>query len=214
MWEEVFFMPQDLRERTWQMEERNHVRRVTWIIVSILCWQMLSFQNHIFDFFFENLCKDFPKTLAANIIENKKTCLSDFFAKVRFFESFHQKKTKQMKKKNVHSFQSKNASESIQKLSRSRCELFWIEIKHLIFCHFHNFSSFFNCACHSRSRHIDFSWHFETTILHHLCRTSREMILFFHVNVNFFHTHQFFDPKGFNLEPPVNCQPSHWREGP
>ena len=35
-----------------------------------------------------------------------------------------------------------------------------------------------------------FPGHFETTILHHFCRTSRETTSVFHVNVNLIHTHQ------------------------
>ena len=38
-----------------------------------------------------------------------------------------------------------------------------------------------------------FPGHFETTVLHHCCRTSREITLFIHVNVDLFHTHQVFD---------------------
>ena len=35
-----------------------------------------------------------------------------------------------------------------------------------------------------------FADHFETTILHHFCRTSRETTSVFHVNVEIIHTHQ------------------------
>ena len=95
-------------------------------------------------------------------------------------------------------FSIKNNSKSIRTSLRRRWELFKISN----FVIFHHFFAFLIVQVTANLGTQSFPDHFETIILHHFCRTSREKTCVFHVNVEIIHTHQFFNPKGSN-----NCGP-------
>ena len=72
-------------------------------------------------------------------------------------------------------------------ISRRRRKLFWMKIKKSCFVMFHHFLQISSVQVTVDLETQMFPDHFETTILHHVCWTSREIAWLFHVNVHFSH---------------------------
>ena len=132
------------------------------------------------------------------MIENRKRYCVMFLQMFVTFHNFHRK----IKKNRTNDCIISSIEEHFRKQSdvvakTSKAILNENKIVHNWSC-FIIFWYFLNCTSHSRSRHTNFSWPFSdphsTSFLSNFSEnefTSREMSLLFHVNVDFFHTHQF-----------------------
>ena len=174
MWEEIFFMLQNLRKRPCAMEHRRRYTCDVNHLFSYFVEKMFLFQIHIFTFFIQKLCNHFLKTSGTNTIENGKLYSGMSLQMIVTFHNFHQKW------KNKFSFSHMFDRKTFQKAFRHYHEdvvsYFKWKKKFSFFFIFDDFSSFFNCRCHSTSRHTDFkcTWtfwnHYSASLLSNFSR--------------------------------------------